>query len=361
MKSIPIAILMSTLILLLACPVLPAQTSGEPPVSNARFETLSPAAGLEAALKQARSRDGEPFWVGYSVPMVAGQGRNCCFTWKKGSDPRPSVCLLEGKNNGWGSTSRDEPRPDQRLHVLLRFAGGKVGEIRGFSEDCAVDAGGRRFVWLGAVKPEESVSYLADLARTGQGGNGDPGEEAMVALAMHRNANADTALEELASPPSSRKTREHALFWLGQTRGERGARFLANVLRDDRDEDIREKAVFSLSQSRVPWAAETIARTGREDRSPGIRGEALFWLAQMDAPEAPETLFQAIEKDPEMEVRKKAVFALSQLKGGKSVSYLVRVGKETRQPEIRKEAFFWLAQSNDPEALKYLDKVLNDD
>lgn len=360
MKSIPLAILMSTLILLLACPALPAQTSGEPQVSNARFETLSPAAGLEAALKQARSRNGEPFWVGYSVPMVAGQGRNCCFNWKKGSDPRPSVCLLEGKNNGWGSTDRDEPRPDQRLHVLLRFAEGKVDEIRGFSEDCAVDAGGRRFVWLGAVKPEESVAYLAGLARSGQGDHGDP-DEAMLALALHRNANADTALEALASPPSSRKTREQALFWLGQMRGERGARFLANVLRDDRDEDIREKAIFSLSQSRVPWAAETIIKTAREDRSPGIRGEALFWLAQMDAPEAPDTILEAVEKDPDFGVRKKAVFALSQLDGGKSVSYLVRVGKETRQPEIRKEAFFWLAQSNDPEALKYLDKVLNED
>lgn len=354
MKSIPIAILMSTVVLLLACPALPAQTSGEPPVSNARFETLSPAAGFEAALKQARSRDGEPLWVGYSVPMVAGQGRNCCFTNR-------GVCLLEGKNGGWGSTDRDEPRADQRLHVLLRFAEGKVGEIRGFSDDCAVDAGGRRFVWLGAVKPEESVAYLAGLARAGKGGHGDPGEEAVVALAMHRNANADTVLEELASPPYPRKTREHALFWLGQTRGERGARFLADVLRDDRDEDIREKAIFSLSQSRVPWAAETIARTGREDRSPKIRGEALFWLAQMDAPEAPDTLLEAVEKDPEMEVRKKAVFSLSQLRGGKGVSYLVRVGRETRQPEIRKEAFFWLAQSNDPEALAYLDKVLNED
>jgi HEAT repeat protein len=335
------------------------QAPGGPPVSNARVETLAPAAGLPAALQQARGSGREPFWVGYSVPMVAGLRRHCCFD----KDFDSATCRLEGKNQGWGSHGNEKPRADQKMNVLLRFAGGKIDEVRGFSEDCPLDAGGRRFVWLGAVQPEESVTYLADLARTGKGGpkdDEDPGEEAVATLAMHRNANADTALEDLASARSPRKTRENALFWQGQMRGERGARFLAGVIRDDKDDEIREKAIFSLSQSEVPWAAETIARTGREDRSGEIRGEALFWLAQMDAPAAPDIILEAIEKDPELSVRKKAVFALSQLEDGKSVPYLIRVGKETDQREIRKEAFFWLAQSDDPAALKYLDKVLNE-
>ncbi|HEX9943066.1 MAG TPA: HEAT repeat domain-containing protein [Thermoanaerobaculia bacterium] len=355
MNAIPISIL----ILLFAGSALPAQNAaGEPPVSNARLETLSPAAGLEAALRQARSRGNEPFWTGWSVPMVAGQRRLCCFNKDFKS---ASACLLEGRQNGWGSTDRDQPRPEQKLHVLLRFEGGKIDEVRGFSEDCPLDAGGRRFVWLGSARPEESVDYLAGLARNGPGGHGDEGEEATAVLALHRNANADAALEELASPRYPLKKREHALFWLGQTRGERGARYLAGVIRDDRDDEAREKAIFSLSQSDVPWAAETIIRTAREDRSAEIRGEALFWLAQMKAPEAADVILGAIEKDPELEVRKKGVFALSQLHGAKAVSSLVRVARETRDPAIRKEAFFWLAQSKDPEALKYLDKVLNED
>lgn len=356
MKKVSFLIPLSLLSLQMAGLPLPAQSAaGEPPVSNARLETLAPTGGLQAALQQARSRGSEPLWVGYSVPMVAGRGRHCCFDKNFGS----TTCRLEGRNQGWGSTDRDKPRTDQRMNVLLRFAGGKFDEARSFSEDCPLDAGGRRFVWLGNVKPEESVAYLADLIKTRQGDDDDPGMEAIATLAMHRNANADTALEELASAPSPRKAREDALFWLGQMRGERGARFLAGVIRDDRDEEIREKAVFSLSQSEVPWAAETIGRTSREDRSGEIRGEALFWLAQMDAPEAPDTILEAIEKDPDASVRKKAVFALSQLPDGKSVRYLIRVGKETDQREIRKEALFWLAQSDEPEALEHLDRVLN--
>jgi HEAT repeat protein len=357
MKRISLVIPLSLLILQIASSPLPAQQApGEPPVSNARLETLSPAAGLQAALQQARSRGSEPLWVGYSVPMVAGQGRLCCFD----KDFDAATCRLEGQNQGWGGNGHVPRRTDQRMNVLLRFAGGKLDEIRSFSEDCPLDAGGRRFVWLGNVKPEESVAYLADLVRTRQGGKDDPGAESIASLAMHRNAKADTALEELASARSPRKTREDALFWLGQMRGERGARFLAGVLRDDPDDDIREKAIFSLSQSEAPWAAETITRTGREDRSGKIRGEALFWLAQMNVPQAPDTILEAIEKDPDPSVRKHAVFALSQLGDGKSVPYLIRVGKETSQREIRKEAFFWLAQSDDPAALQYLDNALNE-
>jgi hypothetical protein len=331
------------LFVLLAGSALGAQT---PEVSNARIENLSPAGGLDAALRQA-SRAGEPVWVGWSVPMIAGQRRFCCLN----RDFKPSACLLEGKNQSWGSTDRDAPRQEQKLVVLARYQDGKAGKIQGFSEDCPLDAGGRRFVWLGAAQPEESVAHLARLAT----------EDAVAVLALHRNANADTALEELASAPHPLKKRENALFWLGQTRGERGARFLEKVLRDDREDKVREKAVFSLSQSEAPWAAGTIARTGREDRSAEIRGEALFWLAQMDAPNAADVILEAIEKDPSPGVREKGVFSLSQLPEGKGVQHLVRLGREARDPKVRKEAFFWLAQSDDPEALKYLDKVLNGD
>ena len=348
-------ILLPLLSLELACQPLPAQQApGEPPVSNARLEALAPTAGLPATLQQARGRGGEPFWVGYSVPMVAGMGRHCCFD--KNYDA--TTCRLEGKNQGWGSKG-DQRRTDQNMNVLLRFAGGKLDEVRSFSEDCPLDAGGRRFVWLGSVKPEESVAYLADVARSHPKEDDGPGTT-IASLAMHRTANADTALEKLASAPSLQETREDALFWLGQMRGERGARFLAGVLRDDPNDEIREKAIFSLSQSQAPWAAETIARTGREDRSDEIRGQALFWLAQMDAPKAPDIILEAIEKDPDPGVRKQAVFALSQLDDGKAVPYLIRHGTESSQREIRKEALFWLAQSEDPAALKYLDGVLNE-
>lgn len=343
-------ILTALLLLCLTAPLV-AQT---PQVDNAKFESGSAAAGLEAALHQAGKG---PVWVAWTVPIVLGEHYNCCWShdgdWK---NMKRTACKLEGKNQSWGS-SDDEKRPvDPNLMVLVRLQGGESEKVRGFSLTCPLDAGGLRFVWLGSAKPEESVNLLAKVARRSSRNLGD---EALSTLAFHRNARADEVLEEMASAPNPEKMREQALFWLGQSRGERGARFLTRVIGTDPDEEIRKKAIFSLSQSKVPGAADTLIRTSREDRSGDVRGEALFWLAQMDDPRSPETILQAIRKDPEMEVRKKGVFALTQLDKGRGVPLLVQVGKETKDREIRKEALFWLAQSDDPAALKYLDKVLN--
>ncbi|HSK77826.1 MAG TPA: HEAT repeat domain-containing protein [Thermoanaerobaculia bacterium] len=347
------SILQFLLPLFLVCSLLSAQgVPGESLASNARLETLSAAGGLRATLQQARSGSREAIWVAYSVPMTTGQGRLCCYD-KGGA----TTCHLKDHSRGWGSRDLDQPLRDPRLKVLLRFEAGELAEIRSFSEDCPLDVGGSRLASLGNVKPEESVAYLSELAKAGSAGYGNPAAEAVLALAMHRNA--DSALEELASAPSPRKTREDALFWIGRTRGESGARFLAGLLRDEADDEIRKKAIFSLSTSGSPSAAEAIARISREDRSREIRGEALFWLAQMDTPEVPEMILKAVEDDPDLSVRKKAVFALFHLKNGKSVPYLIRVGRETQDREIRKEALFWLSQSEEPAAVEYLDESLS--
>jgi HEAT repeat protein len=346
------------LLLGLAASALAAQA---PQVANAKFETASAAGGLETAVNQAGARGQQPVWVAWSVPMIPGQRSLCCFAhdshWK---NITRTACRLEGKDQSWGSTDRDAVVGDQDLLMLARLQGREIEKLRSLSASCPLDAGGRRFVWLGAAKPEESVSLLAKAARSGEGRSGKPSEEAMMALSYHRNARADDALEELASAPHAEKLRENALFWIGQNRGERGARFLTKVMNGDPDEDIRKKAIFSLSQSEVAGAADSIIRVSREDRSADVRGEALFWLAQMNDARSADAILQAIERDPDLEVKKKGVFALTQLDKGGGVPILIRLGRESKYREIRKEALFWLAQSDDPAALRYLDKVLND-
>ncbi|HKI01604.1 MAG TPA: HEAT repeat domain-containing protein [Thermoanaerobaculia bacterium] len=346
---------------LLLCLAAPALAMDAPQVANAKIETASAAAGLEAAVRQAEGRGREPFWAAWTVPMVAGQRYNCC--WSHNGDfknIKTTACHLEGKNQSWGSTDDVKVPPDQDLLVLVRLQDRKIGRILAFSAACPLDADGRRFVWLGAAKPEESVALLAKTAESGS----KVSEEALSALSYHRNARADDVLEAMASAPKPQKLREDALFWLGQNRGERGARFLGRIIGGatgaDPDGEIRKKAIFSLSQSKASGAGDAIIQASREDQSGDVRGEALFWLAQMNDPRAPEAILHAIEKEREMEVRKKGVFALSQLSGGRGVPLLVRLGQESQSREVRKEALFWLAQSDDPAALKYLDKVLNE-
>ncbi len=357
MKSLPSALLL----LCLAAPALKAQTPAQTPqVANAHLENVSAAGGLEAAVRQASASSREPFWIAWSVPMIAGQHYNCCLSNTDGGKKwQTTTCHLEGKNQGWGSTDNKAVPADQDLLVLARVAGGQIEKIRSYSSTCSLDAGGRRFVWLGDAKPEESVALLAKTASSERAASRNLVEESLAALSFHRTSRADEALEDMAGAPHSRKMREDALFWLGQSRGERGARFITRIMNEDPDVEIRKKAIFALSQSKASGVTDALIRLSREDRSADVRGEGLFWLAQRGDPKAPDAILQAIEKDPDLSVRKKGVFALSQLRESRGVPLLIEVGRKTRDREVRKEALFWLTQSNDPAAFEAVEKALN--
>ncbi len=324
-----------------------------PKVENARVETVQATGDLGAAVRQAGSGR-EPAWVSWSVPVVEGQSYTCCWSkaWK------PDACRLEKSNQSWGNSSKN-PTQDPYLNVLVRIHEGRVERVRSFSETCPLDAGGRRFVRLEGVQPEESVRYLQAVGRTDPSRKTDLPEEVISAVALHRNATAVEVLTDFATsdryPPD---TRENALFWLGQARGRAGYEVVARVLREEKDNDIREKALFALSESPVPEAGETLLSTARTDRSSDVRSEALFWLAQMDHGKAPATILEAIDKDPDPDVREHAVFVLSQLPDGKGIPLLIKVGRENRDREIRKQAVFWLAESDDPQALSFLERML---
>lgn len=323
-----------------------------PKVENARVETVQAAGGLSAAVRQAGSGR-EPVWVSWSVPVVEGQSYTCCWT----RDWKPGACQLEKSNQSSGSSNQN-PTQDPYLNVLARVHEGRVEKVRAFSETCPLDAGGRRFVRLEGVQPEESVRYLQALVKS-DSKQEDLADDVIGAIALHRNATAVEALTAFAT--SSRypqDTRENALFWLGEARGRAGYEVVARVLREEKDDEIREKALFALSESPVPEAGETLLSTARTDRSSDVRSEALFWLAQMDHGKAPATILEAIDKDPDPEVREHAVFVLSQLPDGKGIPLLIKVGRENKDREIRKQAVFWLAESDDPKALSFLEKML---
>ncbi|HEX5758783.1 MAG TPA: HEAT repeat domain-containing protein [Thermoanaerobaculia bacterium] len=334
-----------------------ADPEAPPQVENARFERAMAQGGVAATLRRLGAGDRDAFWVAWYVPIVADHPYTCCWT----SDWKPGPCRLEARNQSWGNSDRERERAaGPNLAVLVRMADGAIGRVRAVSQGCGLDLGGRRLVWLDGVDPEDSLRALTGLAREGGGGRkgDDPAEEAVMAISLHGLAQADAALEALATGEHRTSVREAALFWLGQTRGRRGYEVLSRVVRRDPDGEIREKAVFALSQSEVPEAADTIVEVARGDRSAEVRGQALFWLAQGQE-QRPQVILEAVSRDPDPEVREEAVFALSQLED-EGVELLVRVVRESRDPEIRRKALFWLGQSEDPRALEFLSDLLGE-
>ena len=325
-------------------------------VKNARLEAGSAASGLRSALRQAGSGSREPYWVAWSVPMVEGERYACCF----GKNYGATTCMLEGKNEGWGDSDPEGSarKPDQKLIVLLRMEGGQVDQIRAFSESCPLDAGKRRFVWLGAAKPEESVAVVADLAEDKDRSH-EEASNAFAALALHRNSGADAALEKLASAPRTAKERNHRSSGSASAAA-RAASTSSPLSRLPTRRRTSARGSLQPEPEPAPRGGRERSRSGPEQQErQGARPCPVLPLA--------DRLPEGRARDPRShQDRSGGVDAqaghlrLSQLRGGQGTAMLIQLGRETEDQEIRREVIFWLSQSKDPAAVAFIDKFLED-
>lgn len=335
--------------IILALVAASAVSAQQPRIANARLQSRPAGSGLEPTIQSILAAQSAPAWIGYSVPIVAGEHQSCC--WNNGS---MGGCSLEPRRSDNATTVVNGNRTVQlegatQLVVLLRAEANKIGKVRTFTPDCDLDAGGLPLYWLTDVRPPDSVRYLSSLSN----------ESAITAVALHLDPSADSALEALAAPAQPESLRRKAIFWLGNARGRRGYEVVSRIVREDPNDKIREHAVFALTQSKEPDAIPAVIRVAREDKVARVRGQALFWLAQRAGKKVAESeLSHAIENDPETEVKKKAVFGLTQIPENEGIPMLIQVARANRNPAVRKQAVFWLGQSKDPRALSFFEDVL---
>jgi hypothetical protein len=333
----------------------------QPRVENARMETRAVSGGLESTFRGILAAQSAPAWIGYSVPIIKGDRQMCCW-----NDNVKCGCSLEPRDRDQnftmsnnGSVNLEGPKD---LVVLFRVESRQIGKIRTFTPDCTLDAGGLPFIWMTGVTPSESVRWLLAMAKVSSSSTHEEmrrSDGATSALAMHADPSADQALEELVKSSQPEQVRRQAIFWLGNSRGQRGFEIVSRVVREDPSDKIREHAVFALTQNKDPRGLDVIASVAHNDKSPHVRGQALFWLAQRAGQKVAESAINdAIANDPETEVKKKAVFALTQMPGGEGVPLLIQVVRTNKNPEVRKQAMFWLGQSKDDRALSFIEEVL---
>jgi len=358
--------------LLAAAPVLAQQ----PQITNGKVETRAVSGTLDAAVT-ALEGEGGVLWVGYETPMIPsrhGSRQMCCGnSYVNGNLVDCGSCSLE-TNHGTNVTENDGPNTragvsggtvrlegPESMFVLLRISDRRVEQVRTFTADCKLDAGGLRFVWLTGAKPADSTALMAKIVTSGNFDESDQrraAEGATLAVALSSDASADKALESFIAPERPEKMRSNTAYWLGNARGAAGLVLLKRMAKSDPSPKVREQVTFALSQSREPSAVDEMIRMAKEDESRQVRGQALFWLGQKAGQKAVGALTDAIQNDPDTEIKKKAVFALSQLPKDEGVPKLIEVAKTNRNAEVRKQAMFWLGQSNDPRALAFFQEVL---
>ena len=356
---------------LLASPAARAAAKGMPKLVNANVDTRSASAGLEPAVRAFVAAQESPAWVGYAVPMIGGEREMCCWNGSHDAGKCCGRCSLESSNESWGQTDAhcDSHASGGTRHlegmspliVLMRVVDHRIGRVRTFTEECTVDAGGLRVLWLTDVKPAESVAVLSSLIAPASFDDHDyrsAASGALSAIAMHADPAADRAFTSFITPSQPEKLRSQAAFWLGSVRGEPGLHLLEGMAKSDPSTKVREQVAFAYSVNGQSAAIDDLIRMAKEDESSKVRSQALFWLGQKAGNRAAKALTDAIDNDPDTGTKKQAVFALSQLPKEQGVPLLIQVAKTNKNAEVRKQAFFWLGQSQDPRALDFFEEVL---
>jgi hypothetical protein len=280
---------------LLAVPA--SLASAQPPMlTNGTVQARAVAGGLDRDFKGLVAQIGDPAWIGYEVPIVSGDHHMC--DWNNGgmigSRLERNQPGAASREPGSGTTRPVKLEGPTTFYVLYRIEQKKVDRIRMFSEDCAIDAGGRTLHWFTGVRGPDSVALLNGFA-------GAPAEA---------------------------------------------------------DRKLAESATAALAMHADPAATDAMLRLARDHASGRVRGTALFWLAQRAGQKAVGTITEAIDRDPDTEVKRRAVFALSQLPKDEGVPLLINVARTHTNPAVRKQAMFWLGQSKDPRAMKFFEEIL---
>ena len=297
-------------------------------------------------------------WVGYEVALNADGGVPCCYNWH-GKHMVTSGCELEGGEWNLGMddhASNATVGSTDALDVYIRISHGKVDRIRAYAASCPVH-GRERVRWLDNIDAKDSIALLTNEASSATSRKDD--DEALLTMALHADASATGALAGLSGSAHPRKLREQSLFWLGQMRGEDGARVVEHAATTDGDPELRANAVFALSQAKAADGYAAIHRIALSDTSEHVREQALFWMAQMGDARAKDDIISAIRKDSSPKVREQAVFALSQLKQGDADAALIAVVRGDYPREVKQQALFWLGQSGSDQAMDFLDQVLS--
>jgi hypothetical protein len=340
-------------LLLLAASAASAASAAQPRLLHANVTTVAASGDLGAQVRRASTA-----WVGYAVPAIDGTRVMCCFE-SSGSYRSGGGCSLGDDSSSFTNVDRDDIHvAATTVSIFVHVAGGVVDKVRSFSPDCALDASGNAVTWIEGADPRGSIAFLSSLI-TGANGDTRLSRRALSAVAMHADNDAGDRLERWARSGGSDELRGEAVFWLGETRPQRGYEVARALLRDGAtSRRLGEKAVFVLSQIGTPQAVDEMIRVARESADAHTRGQALFWLSQKAGKKAAAAIRDAVDNDPDEHTRERAVFAVSQMPDDQSIPMLIDLLEHHRSPAVRKKAAFWLGQKKDPRALQAIEDIL---
>jgi hypothetical protein len=251
--------------------------------------TTSAGAQGTIASRVAAAPDGEVRMAFAARPGVCGEGD--CISTHHGQTRYSSDHMHYSSDVEWDIQCDDGPVRvvlTMRDHVpvaLHTYVGGRW----------RTPVSGATVTDLGTVGASEAATYLVSLARTA---STPPGSDAIFPATLADSATIWPALISLARDASRpRRTRDQAVFWLGQAAADVTASLDSIAVDETVDEQVREQAVFALSQRPPEESVPVLIRIAKTNHDADIRRKALFWLGQSGDPRAIDLFEQILTKN----------------------------------------------------------------
>ena len=106
------------------------------------------------------------------------------------------------------------------------------------------------------------------------------------AISRSRVPEATQTLIAIAKNDKDPTTRGEALFWLAQSAGKTAAAAITEAVANDPDTKVQERAVQALSQLPKDDGVPRLIDIARSHKNPKVRERAMFWLGQSKDPRA---------------------------------------------------------------------------
>jgi HEAT repeat protein len=339
----------------------PPEAVQDPQVQNGRTEHR-PVTSIARDLV-AVGGGAEPVWVGWLVPMVAGE-RDLCNWYSN-----PSVTVRGFfADAGQTGTTRPQIAPPTgpvpleagtRLLVLARMLDGRLDRLRTLTDDCPIDAGGRTIYWLDGVTPASSLAWLESLTALDAATVADrltldarrsTATSAVSAIALHADAGADAMLDRLAGSGTDASLRRQAASRMAAYRGATGFAALQRLLASETDLAMRRSVVSALGQTRQPGTPDLMLGLARDDRDPRARGEAAAaYLRLAGSTGIPPAMALVTPETPDA-VSSRVVSGLANLPDDQGVPSLMTIARSGLSLPVRRSALAALGRSDQPAA-----------
>jgi hypothetical protein len=339
-------------------------------IQNGRVETRTATSLDREIAAAAASAIDQAVWVAWREPMIDGARNMCSFYSDRDYPNGIRGDVLDGGMNGdWRppqiapSTAPAQLEGGTEVVMLARIVDKRIERLHTIGDDCPIDANGRTVFVLAGITPAESLRYLEtllrpDYANMTRGGAQSLITEASAALALHKDAGADTILDQLATADSDATTRQRAMSLLGTNRGAHGFDTLRRLLSTDHATTDRRAIVTAIASTRQPTTGDVLLDLAKNDPDAEVRAKAVYYVPARSGDRAISDVVAIVDKDPNTTVKEQGVAGLGQLPKDGGLTALIQLARTSTNATVRKAAVTQIGRSKDPRAVAFLEEII---